>query len=195
MKYFQEIAQVYFETIKCDDYEVFNLEYHTNRVANTIGLNINLQEYIYPPSNELLRCKLIYDENSVLEVNYFPYTKKSINSFKLIYDDEIDYSKKYLNRDYLDKLYEKREIADEIIIVKDGLITDTTIANIAIYLNNIWVTPKTPLLKGTTRARYLKEEKIFEKDISIGDLKKATKIALMNAMIDFDVLEDYSLFL
>ena len=40
----------------------FNLEYHNKRVANTIGLNIDLQEYIYPISDELLRCKVIYDE-------------------------------------------------------------------------------------------------------------------------------------
>jgi 4-amino-4-deoxychorismate lyase len=31
----------YFETIKCDDYEIFNLDYHNKRIANTIGLNIN----------------------------------------------------------------------------------------------------------------------------------------------------------
>ena len=49
----------FFETIKCDDFEVFNLEYHNKRVANTIGLNIDLQEYIYPISGELLRCKVI----------------------------------------------------------------------------------------------------------------------------------------
>ena len=36
----------YFETIRCEDFEIFNLEYHNKRVANTIGLNINLQEYI-----------------------------------------------------------------------------------------------------------------------------------------------------
>lgn len=83
----------YFETIKCDDYEIFNLEYHSKRVSNTVGLNLNLQEYIYPPTNELLRCKLIYDESGVLEVDYFPYKKREINSFKLIFDDKIDYSK------------------------------------------------------------------------------------------------------
>ncbi len=195
MKYFQETAQVYFETIKCDDYEVFNLDYHTQRVSNTLALNINLGEYIYPPNNKLLRCKLIYDESGVLSVDYFIYKKREINSFKLIYDDEITYSKKYLNRDSLDKNFEKKENAHEIIIVKNGFITDTSIANIAIYLNNIWITPKKPLLLGTTRARYLKEGKIIEKDISVDDLQKASKIALMNAMIDFDILEDYSLFL
>ena len=48
----------YFETIKCDDYEVFNLSYHTKRIADTIAININLQDYIYPPTNKLIKCKI-----------------------------------------------------------------------------------------------------------------------------------------
>ena len=83
----------FFETIKCDDFEVFNLEYHNKRVANTIGLNIDLQEYIYPISGELLRCKVIYDENEILDVQYFPYKKREIKSFKIINCNEIDYSR------------------------------------------------------------------------------------------------------
>lgn len=184
----------YFETIKCEDYEVFNLEYHNNRVANTIAINLNLQDYIYPLSDELLRCKLIYDESGVLEVDYFPYKKRDIKSFKLVFDDKIDYSKKALHREELDNLFLQKESADEIIIIKNGLVTDTSIANIAIFDGTNWLTPKEPLLKGTTRARLLENKEIFEKDISVEMLEKASKIALMNAMIDFDVLEDYSLY-
>lgn len=66
---------MFFETIKCEDFEIFNLDYHNKRVAFTIGKNLNLQEYINPISNELLRCKIIYDENEVLDVQYFPYKK------------------------------------------------------------------------------------------------------------------------
>ncbi len=66
----------YFETIKCEDYEIFNLEYHEKRVAKAIAMNLNLQDYIYPISNELLRCKLIYDDSGILNVEYFPYKKE-----------------------------------------------------------------------------------------------------------------------
>lgn len=185
----------YFETIKCEDFEIFNLEYHEKRVANSIGLNLNLQEYIYPPTNELLRCKVIYNENEILSVDFFPYKKREIKSFKVINDDKINYSKKYLDRSSLDRLFDKKDTCDEIIIVKNGLLTDTSIANIAIFDGNSWLTPKKPLLLGTTRARLLKEGKILEKDIDLKMLKNAKKIALMNAMIDFDILENYSLFL
>ncbi|RYA24464.1 branched-chain amino acid aminotransferase, partial [Malaciobacter halophilus] len=36
----------YFETIKCEDYEVFNLSYHNKRIAKTIARNFDLSEYI-----------------------------------------------------------------------------------------------------------------------------------------------------
>jgi 4-amino-4-deoxychorismate lyase len=183
----------YFETIKCFDNEVFNLEYHNRRVANTIGLNLNLQEYIYPPSSKLYRCKLIYNEYEVLDVQYFEYTKRHIKSFKLIFDDIIEYSKKYLNREDLEKLFLKREYADEIIIVKNGLVTDTSIANIAIFDGQVWLTPKNCLLEGTTKSRLLEERFLIEKNVTVDMLKDAKKIALMNAMIDFDILDEYEI--
>ncbi|MCR1814951.1 aminotransferase class IV family protein [Aliarcobacter butzleri] len=183
----------YFETIKCEDFEVFNLDYHQKRVANTIGLNINLQEYINPISEELLRCKLIYDENGVVDVLYFPYKKREIKSFKIIFDNEIEYSKKYLNRTKLDELYEKRDDCDEVIIIKNGIVTDTTIANIAIFYESLWITSKNCLLGGTTRARLLEEKKLFEKDITLDMLKNASKVALMNAMIGFDEIKNFKI--
>ena len=183
---------IYFETIKCEDFEIFNLEYHNKRVANTIGLNLNLQEYIYPPSEELLRCKITYNNFEILNVEYFPYIKREINSFKLVFDDNIDYSKKYLNRERLDELFAKKDDCDDIIIVKNGIITDTTIANIAIFYEDVWITSKNCLLKGITRNRLLEDKFLVEKNISLEMLQKASKIALMNAMIDFDIKENYS---
>ncbi|MBY0540084.1 MAG: aminotransferase class IV family protein [Campylobacterales bacterium] len=183
---------IYFETIKCEDYEIFNLEYHNKRVANTIGLNINLQEYIYPLSEDLLRCKVIYNDFEIINVECFPYKKREINSFKLIFDDEISYSKKYLDRKKLDNLFSQKEESDEIIIIKNGIVTDTSIANIAIFYENTWITSKNCLLNGTTKNRLLEEKFLIEKDISLEMFKKASKIALMNAMIGFDIKENYS---
>ena len=183
----------YFETIKCDDYEIYNLDYHNKRIANTIGLNINLQEYIYPESSELLRCKVIYNKDEILEVQYFAYKKRDINSFKFVFDDEIDYSKKYLNRNTLDKLYEEKDDCDEVIIVKNNIVTDTSIANIAIFYDGVWITSKNCLLEGTCRAKLIEKKEIFEKDISLDMLKNASKIALLNAMIDFYEIKDFKI--
>ncbi|AXH15941.1 branched-chain amino acid aminotransferase [Malaciobacter mytili LMG 24559] len=183
--------KVYFETIKCEDYEIFNLEYHNKRVANTIAKNFDLGEYIYPLSNKLLRCKVIYNEDEIIDINYFEYKKRQIKSFKIVNNDNISYSKKYLNREILDNI--DKQGCDEVMIFKQGYLTDTTISNIAVLVDNIWFTPKKPLLQGTTRQRYLDSGFLKQLDITFDILKKASKIALLNAMIDFDIIEDYSL--
>ena len=180
----------YFETIKCDDMEVFNIKYHQKRISNTIGKNINLLEYIYPPNNKLLKCKIIYNQDDIIDVIFDIYKKKEIKSLKIVNDDKINYKYKYQDRDELNTLSKQKDTANDIIIVKNGLVTDTTIANIAILIEDQWFTPKQPLLFGTTRQRYIESGKLKEKDITIEDIQKAEKIALLNAMIDFDILED-----
>lgn len=176
----------YFETIRCYDYDIYNLNYHRKRVARTVGLNIDLNEYIYPPNNLNLKCKLIYDENSIVSVYYEKYIKKHIGSFALIYDDDIEYGKKSINRECIDKLLDKRGKADEIIIMKNNLLTDTSIANIAVLYQDRWLTPALPLLDGTTRQRLLDSKQIHEENISLDMLQKSKSIALLNSMIGFD---------
>lgn len=185
--------ELYFETIKCDEGIALNLEYHNRRIARTISLNINLQEYILPINDNLLKCKVLYDEYGVVDVEYSAYEKRPIQSFKIIEDSSIEYAKKSLDRSVLELAFNQRQTADEIIIVKDGLLTDTSIANIALYDGSHWLTPKKPLLLGTTRERLLENEELIEADLTLADLKNAKKIALLNAMIGMDVLEDYSL--
>lgn len=182
----------YFETIKCEDYEVFNLDFHNFRIAKTIGKNIDLNEYIYPPNNKLLRCKVVYDDSEILSVDYFEYKRREIKSFKLL-ESDIDYSKKYLDRSELDDIFLEKDRADEVIIIKNSLVSDTSIANIAIYDGTNWLTPKEPLLEGTTRRRYIKEAYIIEKDINVDMLMSAKKIALMNAMVDFYEIKEFEI--
>ncbi len=89
--------------------------------------------------------------------------------------NKIEYSKNNLNRDSLNKLFEQKESCDEIMIFKNSLLTDTSIANIAIFYDNSWITPKKPLLNGTTRQRYINSGFIKEADITLAMLKKCKK--------------------
>lgn len=186
--------ELFFETIKCEDGAAYNLEYHCRRIARTIMININLQEYILPINDDFLKCKVIYDKYGVIDVLYEPYIKRLMKSFKIIYDDTIEYKHKSTNRQALDSLYSQKQNADEIIIVKNGWITDTSIANIAIYDGFNWLTPKTPLLRGTTQERLLEQKELIQANISVEMLKNAKKIALLNAMVGMNILENYTLF-
>lgn len=190
------MSKIFLETIRAVDGEVFNISYHQERYESVLKkFNIsdkqNLKEFIKPPKTGTYRCRLTYDlskEPHTLNVTYHVYKKREVSSLKLVYADSIDYSLKSACRDELDALFGLREKCDDILIVKNSLITDTTIANIAFYDSKRWVTPAFPLLKGTTRERLLREGKIFEEKIYVDDLKYFSKVALMNAMIDFDII-------
>jgi 4-amino-4-deoxychorismate lyase len=177
------------ETIKCLDGEVYHLAYHQDRVnrsRKTLGFDTSLTLEITPPKKGLFRCRVVYEEK-IEKIEYLPYTAKKIKRFKLV-TSELEYALKYEDRTALNNLHD--ESADEIIIIKNGLVTDTSIANICFYNGEVWLTPKTPLLKGTTRQRLLDENKIQEADIHVDKIGSYKKLALMNAMLDFKIIEN-----
>jgi len=187
----------FLETIRVEDGIYFHLSYHQNRyekVLKTLNAkNIQkLETYLDAPKKGLYRCRLRYNSQKIVAVEYLEYKKREISSLKLVYDDEIDYSFKYSQRKNIDKLFALRENCDDIVIVKNGFITDTSISNIA-FFDGKWKTPASPLLKGTTRARYLNEGKLIETDIKVIDINNFTKVALLNAMIDFDIIRQHNI--
>lgn len=174
------------------------MPYHQKRfqaVLNNFNIKTThlLTDLITPPKEGLFRCRIIYEPKFLekIEIEYMPYIKRNINSFKIIKDEEIEYCYKYLDRTTIDSLFAQKGDCDEIIIVKDNLVTDTSIANIAFFIDNKWLTPKIPLLKGTTRERFLDSKKIEEANININELSKVKKVALMNAMVEFDVIDNF----
>jgi 4-amino-4-deoxychorismate lyase len=188
---------LFFETLLIKDKKINNLTYHNARLNDTIKQNFNidsrldLANFIDIEDDKELRCKVIYDR-SIKEILYYPIKKRVFKRFKLI-DSDIVYDFKYLDRSKLDNLYKQKEDCDDIIIIKNDLLTDTTIANIAYFDGKDWITPKTPLLKGSMRAYMLKNKLLLEKDVKIEDIKKAKKIALINAIIGFHEIDDFEL--
>lgn len=175
-----------FETILCKDGAAQNLEYHERRMFESSGKKFDLS-FLRPPISALWRCKLIYAA-TIISVEFTPYIKREIKSLTLI-ESNISYSSKFVDRKELDALFEARGAGDDTLIVKNGLITDTTIANVAFLNdNNIWLTPKTPLLKGTMRAKLLAEGFLEEADIETKNLPSFKMMAIMNALRGFEVL-------
>ena len=186
------IKSSFLETIKSLDGKIYNIDYHQKRyesVLSSLGIFTykKLSDYLHPPQNGLYRCRLTYSTDAI-DVTYHPYKKKEVRSLKIVYDDTIEYAKKSTQRDALDALYELKEDCDDVLIVKNGLITDTSIANTAFFKDGVWYTPSAPLLCGTTRQRLLDSGFLTLKDIRVEELQSYSKIALLNAMIDFDII-------
>jgi len=185
----------FLETIKALDGRVYNISYHQKRyesVLNSYGIKkcIQLKDIIHPPQNALQRCRVIYNLEGDIECGYHSYEKRKVERLKLLHADTLEYAHKYANRESLEMLFTQRENCDEVLIVKHGLLCDTSIANIALFDGKKWVTPKTPLLEGTTRERLLESGFLTVKDITVEGLELYSQIALMNAMIDFDIIAD-----
>ncbi|HSO86349.1 MAG TPA: aminotransferase class IV family protein [Draconibacterium sp.] len=185
------------ETIKCSDGKLCNMEFHQLRFEKScveyfgIQPNINLMENIEIPAfakKGIFRCRVIYSKQ-IEKIEFVPHQYREIQSLKLIEDNEIDYGFKYADRDRLNLLFEKRGICDDIIIVKNGCITDSTFANIVFFDGRKWLTPDTPLLTGTQRAKLLSENKIFKCRITPEDIQRYKKIGLINAMQDLEIMK------
>ena len=185
------------ETIKIEDGQVFNLKYHQKRVTQSRQRLFNstdildLSTHIHPPQKGLYRCRVLYAK-SLHSIEYISYTPKDIKTLKIV-PSRIDYNLKYANRDDLNALIAAHSDVDDVIIEKDGYLTDTTIANIAFHDGKRWYTPAKPLLKGTMREKLLDENFLQTRDIKKEDLHLYSQVALMNAMLGFKVIKDINI--
>ena len=140
------------------------------------------------PPNGLYRCRALYTLY-IEKVEFLPYSSRLPRSFALTEFDG-DYRYKYADRSVFERLRALRPGVEELILCREGLLTDTTIANIALRRGDTWYTPRRPLLKGTTRARLLEEGKLIEADIPCDEIFGYDELALMNAMIGFATIND-----
>jgi 4-amino-4-deoxychorismate lyase len=186
----------FIETIKIKNRDIYNIDLHNLRLNNTIsdnfGINssVNLLDYIkVPDSQKVYRCRVEYS-SKIEKIEYIEQKKREFKSFKIVQNDEIEYKYKSCNRDELNNLLLQKGDCDEIIIVKNGFITDTSISNIAIF-SDFWYTPKEPLLMGTQRQKLLNSGLLREKNITIDELKNAKKIAILNALVEFYIIDEF----
>ena len=182
------------ESIKIKDGLIYNLFYHQKRVNYTRKSLFNAQDIlelskvINPPSKGVFKCRILYDL-TLHKIEYIPYFPKKITSLTII-SSSIEYQFKYKNRKIFDILLNKYNKTDDIIIEKDGLLTDTSYSNIAFYDTTQWITPRKPLLYGTYREKLLDDGFLSPQDIQPSMLKAYTKIALINAMIGFKIIKN-----
>ena len=181
---------LFFETLKIENGIIQNLDLHNARLNRTILENfnittdINLSQYITIASkNRNYRCKILYTKE-IEKVEFHPIVKREFQSFKLI-NTNIKYTYKSTDRKEIDLLFKQKETCHDIIMVKNELLTDTSIANIAFFDGSVWITPKTPLFRGTYREYLLKHKLILEKNVRIKEVENYTGFAIMNAIIGF----------
>jgi 4-amino-4-deoxychorismate lyase len=182
------------ESIYLKDGVFRNLHYHEARMRasalalNGTHLNINLASLLAQqsfPTFGFYKTRIHYTKQ-IDVIEFVPYTAKPVHSIKLIHDDHISYSHKLSDRTRLTKLYALRGTADDILIVKNKVITDSFYGNVVFKQNGVWYTPNSYLLKGTMRQSLLDAGLILEADISLRNYRQFESFKIINAMLGLD---------
>ena len=187
----------FIESIKLLNGKFYRLELHQNRINKVFDdhfkkdKKICLNEYIYAspfPKKGLYKCRIVFD-SAIRKLEYIPYEVRKIRSLRLLETDIETLPYKKEDRSNLNNAFAKREHCDDVLLIKNGLLTDTSFCNIAFFDGHTWITPRIPLIYGVNRAQLLAEGKIIEKDIKIDELANFSSLRLFNAMIEFDECE------
>lgn len=178
----------FIESLKVVGGEFMNIELHQQRIdisskIFSINKKIVLKDINIPKSNNDLvqKCRILYSNDDLI-ISFSEYKQRKIESLKLVFDDSIDYSFKFEDRQQLNQLYDKREDCSDIIIVKNGLLTDTSFSNIILFDGENYFTPNSFLLNGTMRQKLLSDKRIIEKEIKYDELSNYNRIILINAL-------------
>jgi 4-amino-4-deoxychorismate lyase len=143
------------------------------------------QEIIVPQafSKGKWKCKVTYTEK-IEEITFSSYQIPTIRSMMLVNGDYLEYAYKFEDRSQLVELYQLREKADDIIITKNGLITDSYFGNLVFDDGTRYLTPNRPLLRGTKRSSLIAQQLIQTAIIRPNDIRFFKRVHIINTMID-----------
>ena len=184
------------ETIRIEDGVPVNLDCHRSRMERSLAQIMpgapvpDLESLLDVPEALRLgrvKCRFLYAPASGAEAfsaEYSAYRPRPVRRLKLV-SAAPEYSLKYCDRTALERLRLSAGPCDEILIVRDGMITDTSFTNIVFRRDGRWFTPETPLLPGTARAALLAGGVISSEPIAASELGRFDGFRLINAMLPF----------
>jgi 4-amino-4-deoxychorismate lyase len=185
----------FIESIRFEKGSYQLLEFHQERINATyrkfFPLTIPFHLAAHLPKldfEKTYKVSVVYSNDSI-DIEFAEYLKRKVTSLRIIEEDKVDYSFKFEARTKIEQLYVKRHNADDIIIIKKGLVTDSSYANLVFWDGNLWYTPKSHLLNGVKRQYYLRTGLISEKEITLKTLFDYKKVSLINSMLDLGDVE------
>lgn len=182
----------FIETIKIEDSDIELFEFHQQRITDTAFAH-SFESFVLPKqalidgckiTSKRVKCRIEYTDKGIISVEYAPYELRKLTTLKLVYDDYIDYCFKRSDRSQLNTLREHCAEFEDIIIIKDGFVTDCSYANLVFAKAGRLYTPKSYLLNGVRRQSLLSANIIEECEISVADISKFDTIMLINGMIN-----------
>ncbi len=180
------------EAIKLKDGILYNLAYHQRRVDRTLqyfygtAIDLSVLQHRIPADKQtgLYKCRVVYGDR-LLVVECIPYSFRKISNVCIVRDNEIEYGYKFADRSRLNALLE-RSGCDEMILVKNNRVADSSAANLVFMSDAGLFTPEHCLLPGTKRQYLLDKGIIRTKDIRLEDITSFNRVFFINALIDLE---------
>ena len=128
-----------------------NIEAHKKRMQETAyyhGFKApklpNIEELLNDDIMEgKVKCRMRY-YNDISSISFEKYVRRSINTLKLV-SASPNYAFKFSDRSAIEDILKLKNGCDEILIVRNGLITDTSYSNV-VFSKNEFFTPPTQYL-------------------------------------------------
>lgn len=181
-----------FESIQINEGRVLRLEYHQQRVDRArfdlLGLKdpLSLQEIINDidlPATGRWKLRIPYEKEAG-KTECILYQPKSVSRLCCAETGNFNYQHKFSDRSFFERLICKHPGFDELILTREGEVTDTTYTNLAFFDGGDWFTPDRPLLKGTRRQHLLETGFLKVRRIMKNDIPAFSHVSLINAMLD-----------
>ena len=187
----------FIESIQLNEGEFKCLDLHQERIRLALAdyyptdpvfdLADALSKVDYPKVG-LIKCRVVYD-TEIRIIEFVPYIRREIHSLRLVEVDIESTPYKKEDRERINASFALRGDCDDVIMVKNGLLTDTSYSNIAFFDGACWYTPRLPLVYGIKRAGLIKQGQLKEKDITPDELMNFNRVSLFNAMNEFGTVE------
>ncbi len=137
------------------------------------------------------RVRLTVSRQGLIGITVAPFVLDERVSVAISIDREpVDVSSPFLfhkttRRDVYEARRARHPNAEDVLLVNDrGELTESTIANVAVQIDGVWVTPPIDAgcLPGVYRQVLLDEGRIEERTIAVADLERCEGIALLNSV-------------
>lgn len=182
----------FIESIRIVNTKPVNISLHNERVSKTAlhhygtDLNLPIDKILKENDisvNTLYKLRIVYS-NKLESYSIEPYLQKELRVLRAVTNDNIEYCFKYEDRAALDALYSKRGDCDDVLIIRRGIVTDTSYGNVLYSDGEKLYTPANPLLKGTKREQLLRDGKIIERDLPADRIRDFLQWYVINSMLD-----------
>ncbi|MEH7255261.1 aminodeoxychorismate synthase component I [Neobacillus niacini] len=189
------------ESLLLDNGQYFLLEEHLKRLENSAGyfgvnydakkIKKTLNDFSYKNNFGLVKVRLLLARNGEVTIEGQPITQQVATVEVVLAGEAVDKNNPFLyhkttNREVYTKFQKQMpaEAFDVLLWNQDGELTEFTNGNVVLEINGkLWTPPVlSGLLAGTYRDRLITIGEIYEKTLTLADLKMATKIFFINSV-------------